>query len=150
MEEEDNGKVSRTTMPVPPYLTEAAMRISRGGSKSMAFNAVYTADTASWVPRSWKRVCACNKCCGTAPEVARAHCWWHPITLRPPAPFCLPENAASKGAPTPCALDCDAHYSTTLRATPKTVTEYSPPRGSLPTKERLFRALLIRGSKADP
>jgi len=37
-----------------------------------------------------------------------------------------------------------------LSATPKTMTEYSPPRGSLPTKELLFRALLIRGSKADP
>ena len=42
------------------------------------------------------------------------------------------------------------HYSTAPHATPKTVTEYSPPWGSLLTKEQLFRALLIRGSKAGP
>jgi len=134
-EEEGNGTVSRTTPPVPPYLTAAARRIPRGGSKSTAFNAVDTADADRWAPRSRKRACVCSNYSGTALEAAQAHYRWSPITLRPPAPFRLPESAASKGAPALHASGHDAHYSTTPRATPKTVTEYSPLGGSLPTKE---------------
>ena len=128
-EEKGNDKVSRTTPPMPPYLTAVARRIPRGGSQSTAFNALDTADTDSWAPRSRKHACARSNCSGTAPEAAQAHCRWCPIILRPPAPFRLPESAASKGAPALRASSHDTHYSPIPRATPKTMTEYSLPRG---------------------
>ena len=149
-EEEGNSKVSRTTPPVPTYLTTAARWIPRGSSQSTALNAVNTADTNSWAPRSRKRACVRSNYSGTAPEAAQAHCRWRPITMRSPVPFCLPESAASKSAPAPHALGHDAHYTTTPRAMPKTMTEYSPPGGSLPTKEQLFRALLNQGFEGWP
>ena len=149
-EEEGNGKVSRTTPPVPPYLTAAARPIPRDSSQSTAFNAVDTADTDNWAPRSRKRACVRSNYSGMAPEAAQAHCRWRPITLRSPAPFHLPESTASKGAPALHASGHDVPYSTTQRATPKTVTEYSPPGGSLPTKEQLFRALLNQGFEGWP
>jgi hypothetical protein len=149
-EEEDNSKVSRTTPPLPPYLTAAARRIPRGGSKSTAFNEVDTADTDSWAPRLRKRACVRSNYSRMAPKAVQAHCIWRPITLRLPAPFHLPESATTKGAPALHASGHDAHYSMTPRAMPKTVTEYSPSGGSLPTKEQLFRALLNQGFEGWP
>ena len=68
------AKVSRTTPPVPPYLTAAGGRIRRGGSKSTAFNAVDTADAASWVPQSWACACVRSNNSGTTPEAPQVHC----------------------------------------------------------------------------
>jgi hypothetical protein len=76
-----------------------------------------------------------SNCSGVVFEVAQAHSRWHPIALRLPTSFRLPEDAASKGVPAPRALGHDAHYSTTLLTTPRAVTEYSLSTG-VPHQQR--------------
>ena len=63
---------------------------------------------------------------GVVTKAVRAHCHWRPITLRPPAPFCLPEDAASKGAPVPHVAGHVTDDSTAPRPVPKTVADHSP------------------------
>lgn len=77
-------------------------------------------------PRSWEPARTHSNYGGAVTEAARAHCRWCPITLRPPAPFHLPEDATSKGVPVPHASGHVTDDSTAPRPAPKTVAEYSP------------------------
>ena len=89
-------------------------RIRRGHPKSIALNAVDFADTANWAPRPWRPTRTRSNCRGAVTEAVQAHSSRRPIVRLPPAPFPLPEDAASKGAP---ALRAPVHVTHDPRAT---------------------------------
>ena len=110
---EGNGKGKPSRLTHASLFNRGDGRIRHGGSKSTAFNAVDAAVSISWAPRSRELARMRSNCGRAVIEEAQARCSRRPVALWPPAPFHLPDNIASKGAPSLHASGHDTHYSTT-------------------------------------